>query len=53
MKPVVRLGIGAVLCAAGLIFIMGAQRSLVKDAECVDCEDEEIEEAEPVETDND
>lgn len=40
MKPVVKLGIGAVLCGVGLFFILGAQRSILSGSECEDCDDE-------------
>ncbi len=40
MKPMMKLGIGAVLCGAGLFLLLSAQRSIVKDTDCEDCDEE-------------
>jgi cell division protein FtsL len=51
MTAMVKLGIGAVLTAAGLIVTFAAERQLIAERECVDCQDETTEPVADLETD--
>lgn len=51
MKAMVKLGIGAALTAAGLIVTFAAERQLLAERECVDCEEDTIEPVADLETD--
>lgn len=43
MTPLVKFGIGCALCAAGLVLMGMANRQMIAAAECVDCDDEDVE----------
>ncbi len=40
MKPVIKLGIGALLTGIGLVITFAAERQLIAERDCVDCEEE-------------
>ena len=41
ISPIVKLALGAILCAAGLIVVFGAERQLLNEADCEDCDEAE------------
>ena len=43
MKPVIKLGIGALLTGIGLVITFAAERQLIAERDCVDCEDAKTE----------
>jgi hypothetical protein len=43
MKPTYKLILGSVLAGVGLVLIMRANRELIADAECVDCDETTLE----------
>ncbi len=40
MSPLIKLAIGAVVTAAGLLITFGAERQLIAMRECLDCEED-------------
>lgn len=41
MKPLVKLAIGSILAGVGLVITFSAQREMLAERECTDCDDAE------------
>jgi len=40
MKPIIKLAIGAILTGVGLVVSFAAQKEMLAERECTDCDDE-------------